>query len=282
MRKLQLLCLVLIAAFLPCVTHASSNSWGRLLYTHYASSPLYHAPLNTASVRKKLSANEVVKADFRNGKWVVVFKPSEQSNSMANAVGYMLDEDLFPEPLPPGPIADGVGEAPPVAYSIEQMTPLPPPSRRSSFPNFPSPAERSQAAKKAGPAEYSEGTTFVVGYTGYRVSRSWWSARLSENEFLNQPPDAMYLFVEILINNADKKERMIPPFNLVDNEGREHGASTAAWAVEGSIGQLTSLNPGVTKSGFIVFDVPRKNTYKLKVSGGFWSGESAIVKLQPR
>ena len=55
-----------------------------------------------------------------------------------------------------------------------------------------------------------------------------------------------------------------------------------AWAVDGSIGVLESLNPSVKTQGFIVFDVPTNHKYKLKVSGGYWSGEDALIEISPK
>lgn len=129
---------------------------------------------------------------------------------------------------------------------------------------------------------YKEGETVHVGYTSYAVWRSWWSSRLSSNEFLDQPPNAMYLFVELTVRNNDNKARMVPPFTLVDENGAEYEASSNAWAVEGSIGILDSLNPSVGKQGLVVFDVPKGRTYRLKLSGGYWSAEDAYVQLSPK
>ena len=123
--------------------------------------------------------------------------------------------------------------------------------------------------------------TVSVGYTSYKVWRAWWSQTLSDNEFLNQPPDSSYLFVEITVRNNDKKARTIPPFKLIDESGAEYEASSKGWAVEGSIGALDSLNPSVSKQGFLVFDCPKRRKYKLKVSGGFWSADDALIQIDP-
>ena len=37
----------------------------------------------------------------------------------------------------------------------------------------------------------------------------------------------------------------------------------------------------MSKQGFIVFDVPDDRSYKLKLSGGFWSVDDAFVELDP-
>ena len=92
----------------------------------------------------------------------------------------------------------------------------------------------------------------------------------------------MYLFVDLTVRNNDKKARMVPPFTLVDENGAEYEASNHGWAVEGSIGLIDSLNPSVSKQGFVVFDVPQNRDYRLKLSGGYWSLEDAFVQLTPK
>ncbi len=129
---------------------------------------------------------------------------------------------------------------------------------------------------------YNEGETVNAGYTSYAVWRSWWSSRLSSNEFLNQRPNSMYLFVDLTVKNDDKKARTIPPFKLVDENGAEYEASSGCWAVEGSIGIIETLNPSVSKQGFVVFDVPKGRKYRMKLSGGYWSTEDAYVQLSPK
>lgn len=126
---------------------------------------------------------------------------------------------------------------------------------------------------------YKMKETVHVGYTSYAVWKAWWSERLSSNEFLDQPADAAYLFVAVKVRNNDSKARMIPPFKLIDENGAEYDASSNGWAIEGSIGVLDSLNPGVTKEGFVVFDVPQNHTYKMKISGGYWSTEEAFIEI---
>lgn len=129
---------------------------------------------------------------------------------------------------------------------------------------------------------YKEKETVAIGYTSYAVWDSWWSDYLvKDNTFLDQAPDAKYLFVEVSVRNDDKKPRMIPPFKLVDENGAQHQTTSKAWAVSDALGPLDSLNPGVIKEGVIVFDVPRGHTYKLLVEGGFWSAEKAYIDLDP-
>lgn len=146
------------------------------------------------------------------------------------------------------------------------------------------PAARSTTtAKTPEPEEkvYKTGDSVHVGYTTYAVWKAWWSDRLSNNQFLDQRPNAKFLFIDITVRNNDKKARTIPPFKLIDENGAEYDSDSSAWAVEGSLGLITDLNPSVSKQGFIVFDVPPERTYKLKVDGGFWSSESALIEIVP-
>lgn len=129
---------------------------------------------------------------------------------------------------------------------------------------------------------YKEGDDVSIGYTSYSVSQSIWSNHLSDNEFLDQKPDAMFLLVELTVKNNDKKPRSIPPFKLIDENGAEYETSSKSFAMKGSIDVLDSLNPSVQKQGYIVFDIPINHQYKLKVSGGYWSSEDTFIELSPK
>lgn len=144
--RLQFIVCVLGAGLLNA--YADTNTWGTILYTRYQSSKVYHTPLTAAAVRGTLAANETVKADFKQGNWYAVFRPSEAVRSITNAVGYMEEEDLFPEPLPPGPIAGGVGDSPAVSLSIEKIRSIPPASKHTSYVRSTSSQQQSPAVSQ--------------------------------------------------------------------------------------------------------------------------------------
>jgi hypothetical protein len=141
------------------------------------------------------------------------------------------------------------------------------------------PESTSANSSKSAPIAYKIGDNAHIGYTSYVVWKAFYRNQLSDNQFLNQAPDATYLFVELTVRNDDKQARTIAPFKLVDENGAEYETSSKAWSVDGGIGILDSLNPSVSKKGYIVFDVPRGKQYKLKISGGYWSADEAIVDL---
>lgn len=128
---------------------------------------------------------------------------------------------------------------------------------------------------------YSMGDTVHVGYMSYSVWEAKWSNRLSSNQYLDERPNAMYLMVNVTARNDDKKARTVPPFKLADENGAEYEESSNAWRVEGNFGMIESLNPDVSKQGILLFDVPQAHIYYLKVDGGYWSSEHALIKLEP-
>jgi hypothetical protein len=138
--------------------------------------------------------------------------------------------------------------------------------------------KESQESKESKGPTVRVGQTVSVGNMSYTVNEAWWSDKLSNNPLLNKKPDARFLFIRLSVSNDGNKPKDIPSFKLIDSRGREHGTSNKAWRVEDGLGS-DSLNPGVTKSGFIVFDVDEIEDYKLKITGGLWSSDYALVEV---
>jgi hypothetical protein len=132
------------------------------------------------------------------------------------------------------------------------------------------------------PKPHRQGETVHVGPTSYLVTRSRFSTHVSNNDFLDSKPDASFLLVYMTVRNDDTKARFIPPFMLVDEKGSEYETSSAGVFIEGALGGLDNLNPGVQKSGFVVFDVPETHKYSLKVSGAGFSGDDTLITLTPQ
>jgi hypothetical protein len=82
--------------------------------------------------------------------------------------------------------------------------------------------------------------------------------------------------------NTDKSSSNIPPFKLIDSRGAEYDTTSDSFYLQRDFSVLEKLNPDVTKRGTILFDVPRRTDYKLRLSGGILSGKSTLVEIQPR
>jgi hypothetical protein len=92
----------------------------------------------------------------------------------------------------------------------------------------------------------------------------------------------MYLFVHVTVRNDDKQVRSIRPFKLIDENGAAYEATSKGWTNDEAIGVVENFNPGVQKTGVLIFDIPQHHTYNLKVSGGYWSEGEAMVGRSPK
>jgi hypothetical protein len=129
---------------------------------------------------------------------------------------------------------------------------------------------------------YQEGRTVRVGYMAYRVISSRWQDEIIGTYGALDPPGGKYLIIKLLARNRDMKERTIPPFKLVDERGSEYGTADQMHRLDTSIDPFDDLNPDMEQRGTLLFDVPPDREYKLKVSGGYWSKEAALIRLDPR
>jgi Domain of unknown function (DUF4352)/zinc-ribbon domain len=130
----------------------------------------------------------------------------------------------------------------------------------------------------AKPDTFSLKDTVHVGYWSYVVWDKEWQRTLDSGSF-HKRADAEFLVLNMTVRNDDDTASVMPPFKLVDYEGREYDeTSTATLYLPGSFGLLKTVNPGVRADGYIAFDVPR-GAYRLKVSGGFKSGKTALINL---
>ncbi len=125
---------------------------------------------------------------------------------------------------------------------------------------------------------YKIGESFHAGYTQYLVKGIQWKNRIG-NEYFGANADGRYLLVGVQVKNADREERMIPPFKLLDENGSEYEESSDKMYLGAEAPLLKSLNPGVQKKLTLLFDVPAEHHYTLQASGGYWSSDKATVKL---
>jgi hypothetical protein len=92
-------------------------------------------------------------------------------------------------------------------------------------------------------------------------------------------PDGIFVVVDITAQNNDKSSSTLPPFHLLDTDGRKYDATSKMMGEGRFLGALEDLNPGVSKRGLVAFDVPPNRHYTLQVGGGFESGESTLVEI---
>jgi len=127
---------------------------------------------------------------------------------------------------------------------------------------------------------YSKGENVKVGYISYQVYKVYSQKRIGSYDF-GKTANANYLIVDVSAKNEDTQSRMIPDFELVDENGSsyESDSESAMYLPDNKAFYFDSLNPGVQKRGYVVFDVPEGKQYKLKISGGYFSSGYAYINL---
>jgi hypothetical protein len=122
--------------------------------------------------------------------------------------------------------------------------------------------------------------SFDVGYWNYRVDKMLTLGQLGKGSFAEKP-DGRFVVIFLTVKNGDTTASTLPPPTLRDSDGREHSTTVKFGSdLPGDDLSIVTLNPGVTKSGYFIFDVPADAlVLKLALSGGFKSGQKALVPV---
>jgi hypothetical protein len=123
------------------------------------------------------------------------------------------------------------------------------------------------------------GDTFAIGYWAYTVHGATWQTAVPSAGYSAEFPDAAFLIVDLSACNEDRTASTLPRFKLVDNQGREYDESSKGVYLQGAFETLKTMNPGVYSRGNVLFDVPHRSDYRLKVSGGLESEKFRLVDL---
>jgi hypothetical protein len=128
------------------------------------------------------------------------------------------------------------------------------------------------------PMKRGIGEDVSVGYWLYRCNGARWQSFIGGLGETVEAPDAQFLVLDMYVRNNDRSASLLPPLKLVDAQGREYDESSKGTFMPGAFDMLKQLNPTVSSRGYAIFDVPH-GQYALLVSGGFESGEHALIDL---
>lgn len=142
------------------------------------------------------------------------------------------------------------------------------------------------AGTEAGAKEHQTGETFTVGSGDKQVEYTVTDVKTASNvggEY-GEDADAQFVIVTVeMTNNAQESFSVsTEPYRLVDSQDRKYEVDTDAqgWA-ENSI-LYEQLDPGVTKTGVLIFDVPEdQSERKLRIepAGMFSTADAHVVVL---
>jgi len=128
------------------------------------------------------------------------------------------------------------------------------------------------------------GDEVTVGNFVYRVNGIKFTKTIGK-DFVSKTADGIFLVVDLSLKNLDKEAHTLDNslFKLTAESGNQYESSTEGTTALEMSGIATlflkQCNPSISKQGMLVFEVPQKDIYDLHLSGGFWNGKTAIVKL---
>lgn len=129
------------------------------------------------------------------------------------------------------------------------------------------------------PKNFEIGQPFSVGYWSYTCNKAFWTPFLGFDPYSTERANGDFIVLDLTVRNDDNSESTMPPFHLVDTDGRIYDESAAGSMSQGFFSVLEGLNPGVSKRGMVAFDVPLGRQYSLVASGGMESAEKVVVAL---
>ena len=128
---------------------------------------------------------------------------------------------------------------------------------------------------------YKMGQGVKVGHLTFAAWNAQWYEKSSTNKYLNVKPDSCYLLVEITLKNDSSRRKIKPLFILIGEQGFRYEPSKKWYAGVGNLNDFEHLSPGVSKDGYIVFDVRKNLQYTLRVSASHQPNYYALVELEP-
>lgn len=135
------------------------------------------------------------------------------------------------------------------------------------------------------------GDKIVAGNFEFKVNKVEEKTAVGGSEFSDsKKAQGIFKLIEVEVKNNNKETKYLDSsmFKLKDSKGQEFTVSTDAMTAfeiyeAGGESQffLQQIQPSLSKTGIIIFDVPKDTTNPiLIVSGGFLSSEKASIKLE--
>lgn len=123
-------------------------------------------------------------------------------------------------------------------------------------------------APQAGLGEAVEAGDFTVTITGVTPGVE----RIGD-EYFGEDASGQFVILDVEVTNTQNEAEYFfdDDITLVDDQGRKHSSSSQAWLLDGNI-LMEKINPGVTQTGQILFDIPADAApTSVAIDSGFFS-----------
>jgi len=127
---------------------------------------------------------------------------------------------------------------------------------------------------------YSLGNKIVVENFAYTFTNVQGTSIIG-SEYFNDQADGIFWIIDVEVENiGNEAEYINNEIYIIDNQGREFEQDDDAWVYLDNNLVFEELNPGLTKKGQIIFDIPEGTTGKIGIKKSMWSSDfSAYVSL---
>ncbi len=132
-------------------------------------------------------------------------------------------------------------------------------------------------------SDFTKSTTYRIGET---ISVGNFKYNIKKYLFYKKPDGAIYVKVSLsILNQSNESTIAIASLcHLIDDNGKIYDISVEEGVELSLYGEndlfLTQINPGIKKSGFLVFEIPERKRYFLELSGGILNNKSEKVLLE--
>lgn len=122
---------------------------------------------------------------------------------------------------------------------------------------------------------FAQGDKAEIGFITYNVFDSQWLPQLGGG-LVPRVPSERFLQLRVTVGNGGVSEFLIPPLNLVDDDGRVYTELSDGEGVSKWLSASRMVGPADTADGNVLFDVRPKH-YRLRVESE--TGAVAFIDL---
>jgi len=135
---------------------------------------------------------------------------------------------------------------------------------------------------------YSLGDTIQAGNFKWRITKVSTAKEIGQSimgSFVGERADGVFVILDVEVENTGNSAEYLSDYyiKLVDSQGREFSPNTVAAMYlkpEGSALAFEQINPGITKKGKIVYDVPEGITsFNVKITSSLFSTKVYNVEI---
>lgn len=134
------------------------------------------------------------------------------------------------------------------------------------------------------PTTYSLGEPVQAGDFQWTIKSVTKESEIGErfgDTLVGETADGVFLIFDVEVKNTANSAKYLQDdfLKLVDNQGRAFSASTASLYLGDESFLFDEINPGITKKGKVVFDVPEDiQVVDIRISPSMFSNSFSVVK----